>query len=86
MLGQNNFTEEDKTKVVSFLNMIAAKAKFELDTKEVIEYFKLLSYMQQTILPKIDANILEVNKIVEPPKEESEEVKPKKAKRSKKDK
>jgi hypothetical protein len=64
------FTEEDKKKVISFLNIIAKSAKFEFDTQQVIEYFKLLSHMQQTILPKIEDNILEVKRIVEGKKEE----------------
>lgn len=65
-MGPLNFTEEDKQKVVQFLNMIATNAEFTLKTGDVIAYFKLLSYMQQTLLPKIEANILEVKKVVEP--------------------
>lgn len=65
---ENKFTEEDKQKIVEFLNIVAKKAKFEMDTKEIIEYFKLLNYMQATILSKIDENILEVVKIHTPPK------------------
>lgn len=74
---KNNFTEVDKQKVVEFLNFTAKNAKFEVNTHEVIEYFKLLSYMQQTLLPKIDANILEITKIVEKPIEEKKEKKSK---------
>ena len=62
---QNNFTEEDQKKVVEFLNFVAKKAKFEMDTQEVISYFKSLSYMQQELLPKINANILEVKEVIE---------------------
>jgi hypothetical protein len=64
-MGPLNFTEEDKQKVVQFLNMVAANADFKLNTSEVIAYFKLLSFMQQVLIPKIDANILEVKKITE---------------------
>jgi hypothetical protein len=64
------FTEEDKKKVINFLNMVAKSAKFEFDTQQVIEYFKLLSHMQQTILPKIEDNILEIKRVVEGNKEE----------------
>lgn len=64
-MGEHNFNEEDKQKFIEFLNMIAKHAKFELNTQEVIDYFKLLSHMQQKVLKKIDANILEVKKIVE---------------------
>jgi len=59
------FNEEDKQKFVEFLNLVAKNAKFTLDTAEVIQYFKSLSYMQQKLLPKIEANIFEVKRIVE---------------------
>ena len=61
-----NFNDEDKKKVVRFLNMIAASARFDMNTVELIEYFKLLAYMQQTLIPKIDKHCLEVLKIIEP--------------------
>lgn len=61
----NNFNEEDKKKVIEFLNTVAKHAKFEMNTEQVIAYFKLISHMQQVILPKIDANILEVKRVVE---------------------
>lgn len=64
-MGDLYFIEEDKQKVIDFLNMIAKKAKFEFNTQEVIEYFKLLSHMQQKILPKIDSNILEIKRVIE---------------------
>ena len=67
---QNKFTEEDKKKLIDFLNFVAKKAKWETNTQEVIEYFKLLSFMQQTLMTKVDANILEIIKVVEAPTEE----------------
>ena len=76
MQGLPGFSEEDKQKVVDFLNIVAKHAEFKFKTNEVIEYFKLLAYMQQTILPKIDNHILEVKRLVEP-----EEKKPKKSKK-----
>lgn len=66
---ENKFSEEDKLKVVEFLNFIAKHAKFPakedggVDTKFCIEYFKLLNYMQTSILKKIDANILELKEV-----------------------
>ena len=60
-----NFDEEDKKKVVEFLNLVGKHAKFNLDTVELIQYFKVLSHMQQKIIPKIDANILEVKRVIE---------------------
>lgn len=65
---QNNFNEDDKEKVINFLNMVAQKAEFKLSTQEVIEYFKLLAHMQQIIIPKINDHILEVVKVIEPEK------------------
>ena len=64
-MGELKFTTEDKQKLVEFLNMIAKNAKFEINTVEIIQYFKLLSHMQQKIIPKIEANILEIVKVVE---------------------
>ena len=63
---KNKFNEDDKNRLVEFLNIIAKKAKFEMNTSEVIKYYGLLSFMQQELLPKIDANIMEIVKIVEP--------------------
>ena len=65
-MNKLNLTDEDKTKFVNFLNMVASHAQFNFNTKEVIEYFKLLNYMQTQLLPKIEANILEVKKVVKP--------------------
>lgn len=72
-MEQLTFTEEDKQKVVSFLNMVATHAEFKLKTNDLIDYFKLLANMQQSILPKIEANILEVKKVIEPQENESKE-------------
>lgn len=62
---ENKFTEEDKKKLLDFVNIVASKAKFEFNTTEVIKYFKLLSFIQQELLPKVDANIMEITKVVE---------------------
>lgn len=64
-MTEMKFTEDDKKKVIEFLNMVAKHATFELNTPDLINYFKLLSFMQQTVLPKIDANTLEIKKVVE---------------------
>ena len=60
------FKEEDKKKVVEFLNHVARHGKFTHNVQELIEFYKLLNFMQTEILPKIDANILEITKVVEP--------------------
>ena len=72
-MSEMNFNEEDKQKVIEFLNMNAKSAKFEFNTQEMIQYYKLLSHMQQKILPKIDANILEVKRVIEPKSEGNKE-------------
>ena len=74
----NKFTEDDKLKFVEFLNSIAKNAKFELNTQELINYFKLLNHMQASILPKLEANIMEIKKVVEAKPEEKPKVKAKK--------
>jgi hypothetical protein len=63
-MNNMQFTKEDKEKFVEFLNTIASCAEFKVNTTQLIKYFKTLSYMQQKILPKIEANILEIVKVV----------------------
>lgn len=57
---KNTFSDSDKEKVIEFLNMIANKAEFNMNTSEVIKYFQLLSYMQNELLPKISDNVFEI--------------------------
>ena len=79
-----NFTEEDKKKLIDYLNFIAKNAKFkELDTKDCIDYFKMLSFMQQVLLAKVEANILEVVHITPAQEAVNEESKPEKVKKAK---
>jgi hypothetical protein len=62
---ENYFNEEDQKKFVEFLNYISKNAKFDgMKTQDIIDYFKLLSYIQNKFLPKLDANILEVKRII----------------------
>lgn len=70
---ENSFKEEDKQKFIEFLNLIAKKAQFNLNTQEIINYFSLLNHMQKVMLPKIDNHILEVKKVVESSQESKEE-------------
>jgi hypothetical protein len=60
-----SFKEEDKQKVIDFLNIVAKNATFTMKTDELIVYFKLLSFMQNALLPKLNANILEIIKVQE---------------------
>jgi len=66
---ENGFKEDDKKKIIEFLNIVADKSVFTLNTNEVIKYYGLLSYMQKDLLPKINDHILEVIKVVEADKE-----------------
>lgn len=56
----NKFTEDDKQKVIEFLNIVGSKASFNLNTQEVIKFYGLLSYMQKSLIPKIESNYLEI--------------------------
>lgn len=72
-MDKMKFTEEDKEKLIEFLNFMATK--FEANnwkTADTMKHFKLLAHIQQAILPKIDANILEVIKVVEPDDDKQE--------------
>jgi hypothetical protein len=71
----NKFNEADKEKVIKFLNLIAKHARFDVNVEELLEVRNGLAHMQQVIVPKIDANILEIKKVHEPesPKPESKE-------------
>ena len=68
MFTDKNFTEQDKEKLIEFLNMVASHAEFKMNTSQLIEYFKLLSYMQSNIIPKINSHILEVKSFKQPEK------------------
>lgn len=76
-----NFSEEDKTKLIDFLNMVAKYAKFEFNTEELIKYFKLLSHMQQSVVPKVNANILEIKNVIKPAEAPKPEPKKSRSKR-----
>lgn len=68
---ENKFKEEDKQRIIEFLNFIAEKAQFNgLTIADNIKFFKLLNHMQMQIIPKIEANILEIKRVIQPPKEE----------------
>jgi hypothetical protein len=62
------FEAGDKQKAVDLLNFITAHAKFDLGVKEVIEFHQLLSWSQNVLLKKIEANTMGTPKTVEPEK------------------
>lgn len=66
MMDGKNFTQEDVERFTEFLNFIAQKAIFNgWKTEDTIKHFKLLSYMQTQVLPKMKEHILEVVEVVE---------------------
>jgi hypothetical protein len=69
-MDKMKFTEDDKDKVIEFLNLVAKHARFNLDTNELIRYFKALAHLQQTIIPKIESNIFEIKRVVEADKKD----------------
>jgi hypothetical protein len=70
---KNKFNEDDEKKVIDFLNFVAKNATFkELNTENIVAYFKLLAHMQTQILPKIKSNIFEIKEIISPKKEVEE--------------
>jgi hypothetical protein len=71
-MNNMSFTEDDKQKIVEYLNMVATHAEFKIKTDELVKYFKLLAHMQQSVLPKVNANILEVKRVVEAEAKEAE--------------
>lgn len=68
-MTEHSFSEIDKQKFIEFLNAVAKHATFEMNTEELVNYFKLLAHMQQSVLPKINANILEIIKVMEAKKD-----------------
>jgi hypothetical protein len=69
---QDKFTEDDKKQVVEFLNHVAQKAQFSHNVQESIRFYKLLTFMQNVLLKKIDANIFEVEGVYEDKPQEGE--------------
>lgn len=54
------FTEEDKDKLVKYLNLVHQKATLNLSPQDILNYAVLLGHVQKHILPKIEKNILEI--------------------------
>jgi hypothetical protein len=59
-MDKNSFKDEDKDKLIEYLNFVASHAKFTVDVKQQIEHVKLLNYLQHILLPKINNHVLEV--------------------------
>lgn len=74
---ENSFKERDKENLIDLLNFLGEKARFDLNTKEVIKFFGLLAWAQKELVPKVDQHILEVKRIVQAP-QPSPEPEPKK--------
>lgn len=73
---KHKFTEDDKQKFIDFLNFIAERATFpDWKTADSIKHFKLLAHMQQSILPKIEANIFEIKRVIDTAEQSQEPTK-----------
>lgn len=80
-MSQNlRFSEDDKKKLIHFLNQVFKYGTFDMKTQDVIDFNANLLHMQKVILPKIEANIFEIKQIHEIPPVEATE-KPVKAKK-----
>lgn len=63
---KKHIKESDKQKLVEFVNFIAEKGKFDnMNVKEVIKFYGLLSFIQKELLPKIEDNIFEIGQPVQ---------------------
>lgn len=70
---KGKFKEKDKEQFIEYLNFVAKRAKFDdMTVQDTIKFFGLLSYMQKEILPRIEENILEVKRMIEPNSESKE--------------
>lgn len=76
-LKEHSFEEADVEQFAKLLNLMHEHVN-GLDGKKAFEYFKLMSWAQQKMMPKIKAHVLGEPKI-----HESEEEQPKKAKAKK---
>jgi len=59
----SGFTEKDQENLVGFLNFVGSKAKFELNTQEVISLMGYLTWAQKELLPKVKSHILEFGEV-----------------------
>ena len=80
---QNKLNDEDHKKFIDFLNAVANHAEFKMNTQELCDYFRLLAHMQQVMLPKIKANILEIKSVGVFDEEAEKKIKAKKTKSKK---
>jgi len=70
-LKQKSFEEKDVEQFASLLNLMHNKVN-NLDGKEAFEYFKLMQWAQQSMMPKIKSHIMGEPKVHEQePKKET---------------
>jgi hypothetical protein len=63
-----SFTEADYDSLVDYVNFNATRAQFDgMTDEDVIKRYKLLLSIQKTILPKVQAHILELKEIKKAP-------------------
>lgn len=76
------FKEDDLKMITEFLNFLTEKATFQVNQKEIVEYYKKLAWFQQSLIPLMESYILEI-KQVKKSGEPAEEAKPEKTKKPK---
>jgi hypothetical protein len=74
-IKEKAFEDKDLDKIASLLNLMHGHVT-GLDGKQAFEYFKVMQWAQQSLIPKMKANIVGEIKVHEAPK------KPKKSKKS----
>lgn len=63
---EDKFSEHDKEKLIEFLNLVAKHADFsDIKLTDIIKIYGALSHVQKEVIPKIQANIMEITKVVE---------------------
>ena len=67
---ENMFTAEDVKKLKRFMDLIGANAEMTVKIGPMMESSNLIGYIMRDLIPKIEANILEIKQVVEPSPEE----------------
>ena len=62
---EGKFNKEDKENFIHFVNFVYKHAEFnKLSAKDTVTFAKLINYMETKVLPKIDANMLEIIDVI----------------------
>lgn len=65
-MKKDSFTQDDKERLVKFLNFLGTKAKFDgLSVQDVIDGYSHIAWAQTVLLKKVDAHIMEITRVIE---------------------